>query len=357
MGLYRRKDTGRKGRIWWISYTDAGQQRRESTGFTNKKAAQKVLDSRKVQALEQRWNVPRSRAPHLSEFAEQFLWSISHENTRARYRSSISNLQRHLGNPRLSDIGPEHIFRFQQARMEEGAGKATINRDTATLSAMYSQAKKLRLVSQNPCRDIGKLNERRGRRQAKPLTYEEEEQIKKFCPRWLGVLITVLGETGLRVKKEALPLEWSDVILDSEPACIHVRDSKSAAGVRTVWLTKHCREILANWRLLFGPDFSRYVFPNPQNPGAHMVDYRKTWQRAARLAGLSDRRIYDMRATFATRANACHASGLTVAHLLGHSSTQVLPAYIKPLDEHTRAVIEAMDSIRASHLVRPNSVQ
>jgi len=28
---------------------------------------------------------------------------------------------------------------------------------------------------------------------------------------------------------------------------------------------------------------------------------------------------------------------LTVAHLLGHASTQILPTYVRPLDENTRA--------------------
>ena len=82
-------------------------------------------------------------------------------------------------------------------------------------------------------------NERRERRQAKPLTYEEEARVKQFSAPWLSTLITVLTETGLRVRKEALPLKWSDVDLESEPGCILVRDSKTAAGVRPVWLTKH----------------------------------------------------------------------------------------------------------------------
>jgi hypothetical protein len=59
-----------------------------------------------------------------------------------------------------------------------------------------------------------------------------------------------------------------------------------------------------------------------------------------------DRHTYDLRATFASRANVCHATGLTVAHLLGHASTQLLPTYVRPRDENTRASIEAMDTAR-----------
>jgi integrase len=76
----------------------------------------------------------------------------------------------------------------------------------------------LRLVSHNPCTDVGRLTERRDRRQAKPLSYEEEARVKQFAPPWLATLITVLVETGMRVRKEALPLQWSDVSLETEPA-------------------------------------------------------------------------------------------------------------------------------------------
>ena len=358
MGLYRRTDRGRRQKVWWVSYMDCGRQVRESSGSTNKRVAEKLLSRRKAEALEGRLNLPRSHSPHLGEWTEQFLNSIQHAKTRSRYRSSINNILRHLGSDiRLADLTPERIFLFQQKRLEEGTGNATVNRDVATLSSLFTRAKKWRLVSQNPCRDVDKLNERRDRRQARPISYEEEDRLKQFSPPWLSILITLLAETGMRVHKEALPLKWADVQVDTDPSYIHVRHSKSAAGIRIVWLTSHCREALLKWRERFGPDFSPFVFPSPRLSENHITDYKKAWQKVAHSAELTDRRIYDLRATFASRANACRASNLTVAHLLGHSSTQVLPTYVKPLDENTRAVIQALDATRASHVARTHAVQ
>jgi integrase len=350
MGLYKRQDSGCSARVWWISYFKGGRQYRESTGTTNKKLAEKLLALRKTQILEERWNLPRSRSPRLLDATEEFLESITYAKTRSRYQSSINNFLRHFGERiRLSEITPESIFRFQQKRLQEGAGKATVNRDLATISSLMSRARKMRQISHNPCIDVGRLNERRERRQAVPLSYEEEAQVKRSSPMWLSVLITLLVETGLRVRKEALPLRWQDVVIDSDPACIHVRDSKSAAGLRTVWLTNHCRNILLKWRDNLVPDFSPYVFPSSRLPKMHLTDYKKAWHKAATEAGLKNSRMYDLRSTFASRANGCKASGLTVAHLLGHASTQILPTYVKPLDENTRALIEALDSARSSH--------
>jgi integrase len=91
---------------------------------------------------------------------------------------------------------------------------------------------------------------------------------------------------------------------------------------------------------------SPYVFQSPIKPLAHITDYKRAWRKAAFEAGLPDRRIYDLRSTFASRANGCGATNQTVALVLGHASTQILPTYVKPLDENTRAMIVALDAAR-----------
>jgi len=97
---------------------------------------------------------------------------------------------------------------------------------------------------------------------------------------------------------------------------------------------------------MLGPDFSPYVFPSPRNANSHIADYKKPWRDATAKANVVGKRIYDLRATFASRANAVHATSLTLAHLLGHASTTVLPVYTEPIDENTKAIIEALDKAR-----------
>jgi len=89
----------------------------------------------------------------------------------------------------------------------------------------------------------------------------------------------------------------------------------------------------------------------------HITDYKSAWQKTATKAGLKDRRIYDLRSTFASRANGCRASGMTVAHLLGHASTEILSTYVKPIDENTKAIMEALDAARISQTGRVPSIQ
>jgi integrase len=357
MGVYRRKDGRRTGKVWWISYFKGGRQYRESTGSRDKRVATRILAVRQAEVVEERWRLPRSKSPQLGSWFKDFLKSISHGPTRARYKSSLNNLLSFFGEKiRMGDITPEAVFRFQQKRLEDGVGKATVNRDVTTLSSCFTRAKAMRLVSHNPCRDVGQLNERRDRRRAKPLSYDEEERIKQLAPPLLRMLITLLAETGMRVQKEALPLRWSDLSLDSEPAWIRILDSKTAAGVRTVWLTEYCRNALQKWREFLTPDFSPFVFPSPRNASTHFRDYKTAWRTALKKTGLSYR-IYDLRATFASRANQCRATGLTLAHLLGHANTNILPVYVRPLDENTRALISALDAARDAHRIGTRTFQ
>jgi Phage integrase, N-terminal SAM-like domain len=202
MGVYRRHDKKTRGKVWWISYVAGGRQHRESLGSTNKKIAEKLLVVRKTQVFEERWNLPRSNAPRLEDYISLFINTVPHESTRARYRYSIKNLLGYFGAKiRLSEITPERIFGFQQTRLAAGVGKATVNRDIATLSSMLSKAKRLRFISHNPCADVGKLNERRDRRQARPLSYDEEAQIARFVAPWLKMLITLLVLRAMGTKR------------------------------------------------------------------------------------------------------------------------------------------------------------
>lgn len=351
MGLYKR------GRIWWVSYQLSGnRQARESSHSTNKRVAQNLLLRRRLEVFDGQWAFPVSKTPRLDEWAQRFLPTVAHNNTRERYEVSVKNLVEFFGSVKLSQIAPAAIYAFQQARLAKGLSPATVNRDRAVLSRMLNLARKHQLIATNPCSLVEPLNERRTRRQAIPFSYQEEERIKTVSNGWFRMLFILLVETGLRVKKEALPLKWSDVDLASEPVRMLVKDSKSAAGVRPVYLTSYCRQELLKWQEQYGADFSPYIFPSPQNPQRHIADYKKQWAQMATLAGVTGRRLYDTRCTFASRVNACGHSILTVAQMMGHAGTAILPAYVKPLDENTRAVLAALDRTRKERATVPSLI-
>jgi hypothetical protein len=112
-------------KVWGISYIKDGKQHRESTDWTNKKLAERLLTLRTAQVFqvfEERSSLPRSKSPHLGSWVEGFLNPLSHDQTRSRYRSSLNNILSYFGKSvRLSEITLESVFRFQQERLDEGA--------------------------------------------------------------------------------------------------------------------------------------------------------------------------------------------------------------------------------------------
>ncbi len=71
---------------------------------------------------------------------------------------------------------------------------------------------------------------------------------------------------------------------------------------------------------------------------------RKAWANALKKAGLPFFPIYYLRHTFASRLTSAGVSPLTIAQMLGHSSTQIVPRYAQVLDQNR---LDAMSQVEA----------
>jgi integrase len=103
---------------------------------------------------------------------------------------------------------------------------------------------------------------------------------------------------------------------------------------------------LQKWRTMLGPEFSEYVFANPQQPETHLGSVRRAWPAALKAAGLEYFWLYDLRHTFASRLTAAGVSPLFVAQIMGHSSPNILQTYAKAIDEFRRSAIAKLESFR-----------
>jgi integrase len=351
VGVYYRKNRKLGRRIWWLSYTFAGRQVFESSHSTSKRFAQKLLAIRLAEIAEGRWNLPASNPPRFKLWAERFLRSIQNANTKARYSFSVAHLLEFFGeNTRLSDVASvRRIEEFKQERLETGVKPATVNRDLSVLRRMLTLAARQRLIARNPFSEIELLEERKSRRQPHILSYEEQTKILAQATPHLRALIVLITETGLRVNKEALRLKWTD--FDFQNSFVIVRDSKSEAGRRSVPLSGLCTAEMLLWRSLV-EGFSAFVFPNMKCPSKPLGCILKTWSTALKNAKIPQFPIYNLRHTFASRLAAAGASPITVAQLLGHSSTGIVMTYAKTIDEARRDAINKLEQFRESRLVR-----
>ena len=332
-----------------MSFTEHRVQRCEATHTTNRRLAQKILDARLGAIAEGRQPFPliRSDAPRLKAWTDKFLESVPNPQTKRRYTSSVHNFVDYFGEQtRLSEMTPGRMEEFKQARLKEEVTPASINRDLATARLFLKQAARQRFIARSPFADdqIDFMEERKSRRRPRIITFQEEQTILGAATPLLRSLIVLLLETGLRVGKEALPLKWEDV--DFENGILHVRQSKTLAGRRVVYLSKLCNAELLNWKNLTGPDFSPFLFPNPSNTGNHLKGIRKVWVKALNDSKIEYFRIYDLRANFASRLSAAGAPDNLVAGVIGHSSTSIVQTYAKVVDEYRRDAIRKLEAYR-----------
>lgn len=339
MGLYRRC------KVWWMAYTTDGHQRCESTGTGNKRIAQKILDKKKGEIVEGRFNLPKSNPPLLRDWAKQFLDSIEHSNTKRAYSSCVVALDNFFGDARLSQISPGRIEEFKLSRRRAGTGPATINRNLAVLRRMMKLATRQRLIGRTPFEEVDFLEERSGRRQPHILTFDEQAKLEAVATPLLWTLVVLLTETGLRVGKEGLPLKWDDV--DFVGGMLFVRATKTPAGRRAMPLSKLCTAVLAEWQRLTGPEFSPYVFANLQNPQMHLKSVRKTWTRALKKAQIAFFPIYNLRATFASRLAAAGVPDVFISQMMGHAGG-LLQTYAKAIMEYRWDAIRKLEALRQS---------
>jgi integrase len=342
MGIYLR------GKTWWISYFVGGRQRFESSRSTKKRDARQLLDIRKGAAREGRLRLTKSNAPRFEDYTRSFLLTVQHPNTQKRYRSSVRSLVACFGNVKLSDITGDLIEDFKEGRLAQGVRTATINRDLAVLHRMMKLAERKMLINESPFRDVDFLEERKQRRRPHILTFEEEDRVLAAAAPHIRALAVLILETGMRSRREALSLLWSDV--DFVNDLIRVRESKTRAGERTIPISDRCKTELLRWRELFGPEFSSYVFPNPHDPSKPLKDLRRSWANALEDAGLQYFWLYDLRHTLASRLTQAGVSPVFVAQIIGHSSTSILSTYARAIDEYRRDAIHKLENLRGDHV-------
>jgi integrase len=348
VGIYYRKfrKTGRK--IWWLSFTSAGRQVFESSHSTSKRFAEKLLAIRQAEVATGRYEMLK-KSPPLGEWSEKYLKSVQNNNTRRRYACSSVALNLFFGeNELLNNITAARINEFTGARREGKLKAASINRDLRYLAQLLKHAERQRCLSRSPF-DLGKFfqNEAKDRRKPHILSWEEQEQLLAVAPPRIRVL-TVLGtETGMR-SGEMLNLRWVD--LDFIQEIIQVMKSKTQSGIRAVPMSAFCKSELLRWRNLIGPEHSEWCFPSYDNKRHKLQGGRKAWASTLRKAGLPYRPQYYLRHTFASRMTATGVSPLTIASLLGHSSSQIIPRYAQVLDQNR------IDAMKKLELLRQSSV-
>jgi integrase len=317
-GLYKR------GTIYWGRAQRKGREYRRSLETANRGVAERRLREWLTDLDAIKWGDKPRRS--FNEAAERFIrehLTTVKPSTARRYGDSLKHLALHFGNRTLDQIKSAVLSDFETARRTEGVTAATIRRDLACLSGIFTSSIDWEWIEDggNPVTSYMRRRAKRGLREApartRYLSPEEENNLLANASALPRIAMQLAIDTGMR-REELFSLQWSQV--DQIRARIVTTNQTKNNKQRHVPLPLRSAQNLAQLpRRLDCP----YVLVNPDT-GTRYLAMNKGLKAAMRRAGISDLCWHDLRRTAACRW--IQRDGKTMAEvstLLGHGDVKI----------------------------------
>jgi len=242
-----------------------------------------------------------------------------------------------LGNRKLSEISADEIEVYLHRRLQQpkrvktalgyrtlGTLKpTTVHQEFRVLGRILNVAVKKKLILANPCSGVEFPVLLQGLFRSHYMTWSEQQQIEFHASAYLGNVIRIITETGLRIYKELAPMRKQE--LDLANAVVWISDSKTSEAVAEVPLTDIAVEAFRSQLGIAGP--GPWLFPSPRSPVGYQQSFKKIWAVTLQRAGIAHFRMYDLRLTYATRLSAGGVVDEWVTQMLRQTDARVFKKY------------------------------
>jgi integrase len=278
---------------WWIQYYRNGKVYRQSAGTTMRRKAERILQGKLAEIANHSFIDPKSERTLVKELAEDFLRDYringrkSLSDVEARWRLHLSN---EFGDLRASSVGNDQMTRYIAQRQTEGASNATINRELAALKRMFTLGVRARKVYAMP--NFPHLEERNVRKGF--IEDSNYQALAKACSAeglWLRAMFEVGYNFGWRVS-ELLTMHVRQIDLASRTIRLEVGETKNDEG-REVEMTPLVYALIQ--QCIVGKQSEDFVFTREN--GKAVRDFRGSWEKVCKAAGLPELLFHDLRRT------------------------------------------------------------
>ncbi len=271
----------------------------------------------------------------------------------------------------IGEITPQVIEKYKENRQKttfarkningkevvKHISSATINRELAALSKMFSLAIANGYARENPLREVNKL--RVTNKLERHLLPEEEQRMYQVCDddfsfskmpieeqeklqrkhngehAYLKPILIMALNTGMR-KGEILNMTWDCVDFEkNEISALNTKNGKK----NTIPMSSKLRQTLLE--MYKTQSHNKYVFTNPYT-GTKYNDIKKCFKTVCRLANVKNLRFHDLRHTGATRMVAAGVPLPVVKQILNHASIQTTMRYAHTMREQEITAVEAL---------------
>ncbi len=336
-GIYRR------GRTWWLTYTDAdGRPIRESAKTRDEKEARRQLRE-KVGQREAGTLVVRASHVTIDDLLDAAIadYEVQARRTTSDARKRREHLLGFLGGRRVQLVRDDEVVEYVRRRQAAGAENGTINRELALLRKALRMGVKARRVVAVP--NVELLKEAPPRRVF--FTAVEFSRLLPCLADELRPACTFAYMCGWR-REEILSLEWKHIDLDAREITLPAELSKNAEG-RVIRLADDLLELIQR-QASERPEGCRFVF---HRNGRRIRDFRESWLNALKAAGLEGKVFHDFRRTAVRNMVRSGIPERVAMQISGHKTRDVFARYnITSGDDLDLAAVRISSSFRAGAL-------
>jgi len=237
---------------------------------------------------------------------------------------------RALGTLRRSDFAQSRrTLQKEETKFKKPPTPATINRRLSAISAVLTWCMEQDLIDSNPAR-IRRLPENNARERL--LTNAERKSLIMACseseePALLPLVATAMV-SGCRAG-ELQNLLWKDV--DIKGGVARILNSKNKTR-RPVPIRGFALDLIKSRRKEQPAAIQGHVFCHKD--GRAPFNYRASWERAVKSAGIDSVRFHDLRHLTASELAMGGASLSEIAAVLGHKTLAMVQRYSHFMDKH-----------------------
>jgi len=311
--------------VLWIKYHRNGKPVRESAHTTKVKEAEKLLRQRLAAISTGTYVGPRLEKTRITELADDLV-----REYRINGRKSLDDLEArwklHLepffGAMRAIDVTSQLVARYIDARQQEGAENATINRELAALKRMFNLARQSTPPKVQSVPYIAMLRENNIR-----TGFLESKQHDNLAAETgkIGLWLRAMFETGYTYgwrHEELLALQVRQVNLVSGTIRLEPGTTKNLEG-REVTMTLPVRTLLA--QCVHGKSADDHAFT--REGGTPVRDFRGAWASACNAAKVPGLLFHDLRRTAARNLRRAGVAEGVIMKIGGWKTRSVFERY------------------------------
>lgn len=330
-------------RFWWVAYYHNGKQEREPALFvtgknkgskieatnSNRESAEKFLKQRVGEITAERYGGPVFVGPEQRRITVGQMIDALASDCKLRginsapWASHIKQVRAQFGEWRAVELSAEHIDSYIEHRLADGVRPSTINRNTQLLAQAYKFAMQRKHINTAPY--IRRLSEAGNARQGF-FSEIEFRAVLSNLPQDIADFVHFGYLTGWR-KGEIRSLRWADV--DGDVIRLLAENSKNGES-RIITLEGELAELIERRRVSrqvktkTGVMLADLVFHQNGRP---ILEFRKSWATATRLAGVPGRLVHDLRRTAVRNLIRAGVSERVAMQISGHKTRSMLDRY------------------------------